>query len=267
MPRGSSPKRERQYEHIKESALDRGEGRERAEEIAARTVNKGARPGRRVEDREPHVHPGHLLRQARRPALPPGRPGTHVRPAVRGGQAARHPRPVGHEQGGAEAGAGRQVTAPRPRPVLWVRLVGTMNTSLNTVPIPAGWPATTSRPAPCRTNCGDAWCSTSRAAARHRQKPATGVDVAYDDERDVVVAAAVVLDTASLTVVAEATAVLERSPSPTSPVARLPRDPDRAGRARRAAVSAGSRGLRRLRRAPPPVSASPATSASSPAAR
>ncbi|MHA5051403.1 plasmid stabilization protein [Streptomyces sp. SD15] len=40
MPRGSSPKRERQYEHIKESALDRGESSERAEEIAARTVNK-----------------------------------------------------------------------------------------------------------------------------------------------------------------------------------------------------------------------------------
>ncbi|MET9086516.1 plasmid stabilization protein [Streptomyces sp. NPDC004237] len=40
MPRGSSPKRERQYEHIKDSALDRGESQERAEEIAARTVNK-----------------------------------------------------------------------------------------------------------------------------------------------------------------------------------------------------------------------------------
>jgi len=40
MPRGSSPKRERQYEHIKESALDRGESRKRAEEIASRTVNK-----------------------------------------------------------------------------------------------------------------------------------------------------------------------------------------------------------------------------------
>lgn len=40
MPRGASPKRERQYEHIKESALDRGESMERAEEIAARTVNK-----------------------------------------------------------------------------------------------------------------------------------------------------------------------------------------------------------------------------------
>ena len=40
MPRGSSPKRERQYEHIKESAKKRGESTARAEEIAARTVNK-----------------------------------------------------------------------------------------------------------------------------------------------------------------------------------------------------------------------------------
>ncbi|WP_406277764.1 plasmid stabilization protein [Streptomyces sp. NBC_00191] len=40
MPRGSSPKRERQYEHIKESAEQRGESKERAKEIAARTVNK-----------------------------------------------------------------------------------------------------------------------------------------------------------------------------------------------------------------------------------
>ncbi|MFJ2830385.1 plasmid stabilization protein [Streptomyces sp. NPDC087263] len=40
MPRGSSPKRERQYEHIKESARDRGDSEKRAEEIAARTVNK-----------------------------------------------------------------------------------------------------------------------------------------------------------------------------------------------------------------------------------
>ncbi|MEW2416496.1 plasmid stabilization protein [Streptomyces sp. NPDC046866] len=40
MPRGSSPKRERQYEHIKDSAQDRGESEKRAKEIAARTVNK-----------------------------------------------------------------------------------------------------------------------------------------------------------------------------------------------------------------------------------
>ncbi|MFI8949988.1 plasmid stabilization protein [Streptomyces sp. NPDC053750] len=40
MPRGSSSKRERQYEHIKDSAEDRGESTGRAKEIAARTVNK-----------------------------------------------------------------------------------------------------------------------------------------------------------------------------------------------------------------------------------
>ncbi|MFJ8129623.1 plasmid stabilization protein [Streptomyces hydrogenans] len=40
MPRGSNAKRERQYEHIKEGALERGESEDRAEEIAARTVNK-----------------------------------------------------------------------------------------------------------------------------------------------------------------------------------------------------------------------------------
>ncbi|MEU7018129.1 plasmid stabilization protein [Streptomyces sp. NPDC046385] len=40
MPRGSNAKRERQYEHIKESAEKSGESEKRAEEIAARTVNK-----------------------------------------------------------------------------------------------------------------------------------------------------------------------------------------------------------------------------------
>jgi plasmid stabilization system protein ParE len=41
MPQGAwSPKRERQYEHIKEGLLERGNNEEKAEEIAARTVNK-----------------------------------------------------------------------------------------------------------------------------------------------------------------------------------------------------------------------------------
>lgn len=40
MPAGSSPKRERQYEHIKAGAKKRGASSDRAEEIAARTVNK-----------------------------------------------------------------------------------------------------------------------------------------------------------------------------------------------------------------------------------
>jgi hypothetical protein len=35
-----SAKRERQYEHIKEGVLERGESEDTAEEIAARTVNK-----------------------------------------------------------------------------------------------------------------------------------------------------------------------------------------------------------------------------------
>jgi hypothetical protein len=52
-PRGvkKGTKRARQYEHIKDSLLDRGSSEDRAEEIAARTVNKErARTG---EAREP----------------------------------------------------------------------------------------------------------------------------------------------------------------------------------------------------------------------
>ena len=40
MPAGSSPKRERQYKHIKASVQKRGASTKLAEEIAARTVNK-----------------------------------------------------------------------------------------------------------------------------------------------------------------------------------------------------------------------------------
>ena len=51
MPRRAwSAKRERQYEHIKEGLLDRGTGEGKAEEIAARTVNKErARHGETME--------------------------------------------------------------------------------------------------------------------------------------------------------------------------------------------------------------------------
>ncbi|HWM38782.1 MAG TPA: plasmid stabilization protein [Streptomyces sp.] len=40
MPAGSNAKRERQYEHVKESAEKRGAPTARAKEIASRTVNK-----------------------------------------------------------------------------------------------------------------------------------------------------------------------------------------------------------------------------------
>jgi hypothetical protein len=61
-PRGvTSAKRKRQYEHVKESELERGVGEDRAEEIAARTVNKqraqsgetkAARGGRKASARK-----------------------------------------------------------------------------------------------------------------------------------------------------------------------------------------------------------------------
>jgi hypothetical protein len=52
-PRGvkKGTKRARQYEHIKESQLDQGASEDRAEEIAARTVNK--KRARAGEAREP----------------------------------------------------------------------------------------------------------------------------------------------------------------------------------------------------------------------
>jgi plasmid stabilization system protein ParE len=40
MPRAWSDKRERQYKHIRDSLEDRGTSESKAEEIAARTVNK-----------------------------------------------------------------------------------------------------------------------------------------------------------------------------------------------------------------------------------
>jgi len=51
MPPTWTDKDERQYEHIKESSLERGVNEDKAEEIAARTVNKH----RRVEGQTPNV--------------------------------------------------------------------------------------------------------------------------------------------------------------------------------------------------------------------
>ncbi len=49
-PRGWNKKDERQYEHIKDSVLEQGRNEDKAQEIAARTVNKR----RRVEGRTPN---------------------------------------------------------------------------------------------------------------------------------------------------------------------------------------------------------------------
>jgi deoxyribonuclease V len=77
---------------------------------------------------------------------------------------------------------------------------------MTTVRIPAGWPATEEQARAVQDEL------RGRVVRDEPGPPpgtgqVTGVDVAYDDERDVVVAAAVVLDAATLDVVAEATAV------------------------------------------------------------
>ena len=55
--RAWSDKRERQYEHIKEGLQERGTGEEKAEEIAARTVNKErARHGETMEASRTSIH-------------------------------------------------------------------------------------------------------------------------------------------------------------------------------------------------------------------
>ncbi|MEV6319045.1 plasmid stabilization protein [Streptomyces sp. NPDC051776] len=63
MPAGSSQKRERQYERIKESQEERGASTGRAKEIAARTVNKErarsgeAKSASRTSTRDPKSAP------------------------------------------------------------------------------------------------------------------------------------------------------------------------------------------------------------------
>jgi plasmid stabilization system protein ParE len=55
--RAWSAKRERQYEHIKDGLLERGTGEGKAEEIAARTVNKErARHGEASEASRTSIH-------------------------------------------------------------------------------------------------------------------------------------------------------------------------------------------------------------------
>ncbi|MFF1516607.1 endonuclease V [Streptomyces sp. NPDC058305] len=77
---------------------------------------------------------------------------------------------------------------------------------MKTVRIPAGWPVTEDQARAVQDEL------RGRVVLDEPGPPpgtghVTGVDVAYDDERDAVAAAAVVLDAATLDVVAEATAV------------------------------------------------------------
>ncbi|MEV0841632.1 plasmid stabilization protein [Actinocatenispora sera] len=78
MPRAWSDKRERQYEHIKSGAKRRGTSEGRAEEIAARTVNKNrAQSGESkrasrssVQDTSPQKRGGHRSGSGQGPGGP-----------------------------------------------------------------------------------------------------------------------------------------------------------------------------------------------------
>ncbi|MFI1731647.1 endonuclease V [Streptomyces acidicola] len=77
---------------------------------------------------------------------------------------------------------------------------------MTTVRIPAGWPATEEQARAVQDESRNR-VVLDEDGPQPGTGHVTGVDVAYDDERDVVAAAAVVLDAATLDVVAEATAV------------------------------------------------------------
>lgn len=77
---------------------------------------------------------------------------------------------------------------------------------MTTVRIPAGWPATEEQARAVQDELRNRVVLDEEGPAPGTGR-VTGVDVAYDDRRDVVAAAAVVLDAATLDVVAEATAV------------------------------------------------------------
>lgn len=82
----------------------------------------------------------------------------------------------------------------------------TLVSTMTTVRIPAGWPATEEQALAVQDELRGA-VVLDETGPPPGSGHVTGVDVAYDDERDVVAAAAVVLDAATLTVVAEATAI------------------------------------------------------------
>ncbi|MCW5254184.1 endonuclease V [Streptomyces sp. SHP 1-2] len=81
-----------------------------------------------------------------------------------------------------------------------------MTTETSRVGVPADWPATEER-ARAVQDALRARVVLDETGPEPGTGRVTGVDVAYDDERDVVAAAAVVLDASTLAVVAEATAV------------------------------------------------------------
>ena len=103
-PKAWTAKRERQYEHIKDSLEDRGTSEDKAEEIAARTVNKErARAGEaKTSSRLSRTD----ISSGRRGGLRSGHAppeGAHARPALRRGEEHGHRGPLEDDEGAAAA--------------------------------------------------------------------------------------------------------------------------------------------------------------------
>jgi hypothetical protein len=106
MPKAWSGKRERQYDHIKESLEDAGRSEDTAEEVAARTVNmERARAG---ESEQASKSSTEDISSSRRGGLRShqGSSGRTKKSAPQRGEAQGHRRPVEDEQGGAGKGRG-----------------------------------------------------------------------------------------------------------------------------------------------------------------
>ena len=127
-----SAKRERQYEHIKESEKKQGRSTKRAKEIAARTVNKER--ARKGEAKECSRSSTRDMSSGRRGGLRSGHApaaGAHERAALQRGEADGNRRPLEDEQGSSfsaqsTAGSSRVVILARVTPetldhvALWV---------------------------------------------------------------------------------------------------------------------------------------------------
>ena len=103
-PRAWTQKRERQYEHIKDSLEDRGTSEDKAEEIAARTVNKErARAGEaKTSSRLSRTD----ISSGRRGGLRSGTrraEGADARPALRRGEEHGYRGPLEDDEGAAAA--------------------------------------------------------------------------------------------------------------------------------------------------------------------
>ena len=99
-----SKKRERQYEHIKESVKERGASEEKAEEIAARTVNKERARAGEAKTSSRLSRDRHVVRPPRRAALrDEAAEGPHEGAALQRGQEHGHRGPLEDEQGSSSS--------------------------------------------------------------------------------------------------------------------------------------------------------------------